>query len=271
MIHTAARPRSMALTPFVASFHYHQGELPAAVEQILPTGQAHLMVNLEEDQFRTYSSPNSATARRLSGAVLAGPHGGPIAIDTREQHWLVAVEFKIGGAAPFFPMPLSDVCNQVVELHDLWGRDGGLLRERLSEESTPAGKLRVLEGVLLERFVNRQDPAIAAAVSLLDRGVSVRETGSRVGLLPKTLVRRFRERVGLTPKRLSRVRRLQRIIGLLQGAASIDWCMVAAEHGYTDQAHLIHDFRDLAGLTPAAYRPSSPTRRNHVPIATPAR
>jgi hypothetical protein len=30
--------------------------------------------------------------------------------------------------------------------------------------------------------------------------------------------------------------------------------LVAAEHGYTDQAHLIHDFRDLTGSTPTSYR-----------------
>jgi len=43
-----------------------------------------------------------------------------------------------------------------------------------------------------------------------------------------------------------------------------DWCALAAEHGYTDQAHLIHDFRDLAGITPLGYKPQSPQRNNHV-------
>ncbi len=34
-------------------------------------------------------------------------------------------------------------------------------------------------------------------------------------------------------------------------------------------ADLIHDFRDLTGMTPTAYHPSSPQRRNHVPLAAP--
>jgi hypothetical protein len=39
-----------------------------------------------------------------------------------------------------------------------------------------------------------------------------------------------------------------------------------AEQAYTDQAHLIHDIRDLADITPSGYKPQSPQRNNHVPI-----
>jgi len=267
MLHIAARPRSLALAPFIASFHYHEGELVAAVERILPTGQAHLMVNLDEDEFRTYHGPDCGTVHGTCGTVLAGPHGRATTIDTKEQRRLIAVEFKVGGAAAFLHMPISEACDQVVELDNVWGRDGGLLRERLCEAATPSDKFRVLEAVLLERGARPWDPAIEAAVSILERGASVAEARSRVGLLPKTFVRRFREQVGLAPKRLSRVRRLQRILDSVRRPADADWCMVAAEHGYTDQAHFIHDFRDLAGMTPTAYHPSSPDRRNHAPLA----
>ncbi|HEX4808926.1 MAG TPA: AraC family transcriptional regulator [Bryobacteraceae bacterium] len=271
MLHIAARPCAQALAPFVASFHYHEGELAATVERILPTGQVHLMVNLDEDEFRTYSGLDCATVHRTDGAVLAGPHGRSTAIDTREQRRLIAVEFKLGGAAAFLRMPISEACDQVVELDNVWGGDGGLLRERLCEVPTPIAKFRVLEAVLRKRLVRPWDPAIAAAISLLDSGASVAEARSRVGLLPKTFVRRFREQVGLAPKRFSRVRRLQSIVGAVRRPADVDWCMVAAEHGYTDQAHFIHDFRDLTGITPTAYCPPSPQRRNHVPLTAPAK
>jgi len=224
------------------------------------------MVNLKEDEFRTYSGPNCSSVHRMRAAVLAGPHGRSTAIDTREQRRLVAVEFRIGGAAAFFSMPLSEVNDQAVELDDLWPGEGRLLPERLCEARTPADKFRVLETVLLEHLLRSWDPAMSAAISFLERGMSVAEAASRTGLLPKTFLRRFCSQVGLPPKRLSRVRRLQRIVRSLPASAAADWCMIAASHGYTDQAHFIHDFRDLAGLTPTAYRPSSPQRRNHVPI-----
>jgi AraC-like DNA-binding protein len=48
------------------------------------------------------------------------------------------------------------------------------------------------------------------------------------------------------------------------------WAEAAAEHGYYDQSHLIHDFRELAGITPTAYRPRSAAERNHVPLSSAA-
>jgi hypothetical protein len=63
MLHLAVRPRSLALTPFIKSLHYHEGTLPAGVERIIPNAQAHLMVNLQEDEFRTYDGSDGRTVR----------------------------------------------------------------------------------------------------------------------------------------------------------------------------------------------------------------
>jgi AraC-like DNA-binding protein len=266
----AMRPSSAALSPFVASLHYHEGATPDAMERILPGGRVHLMVNLYEDEFRTYHGPYSAAVvHRTHGAVLGGPASGATVIDTREQRCLVTVDFKLGGAAAFFRAPVSEAHNQLVELDELWGRDGRVLRERLLEARSPEAMLRILETVLLDHLAVRQepDPAIPFAASAFERGLPVCEVTSRLGLLPKTFVRRFRKQVGLSPKRFARVRRLQRVLGSIHDSGPIDWCDVAARHAYADQSHFIHDFRDLTGLTPAAYRPRSAAEHNHVPVS----
>ena len=143
-----------------------------------------------------------------------------------------------------------------------------MLRERLLEAATPDEKLRIVETVLLDHVARSldPDPATAFAVAELERGLAVADVTSRLGLLPKTFLRRFRERVGLAPKEFSRVRRLQRVLRSVGGNGETSWAEVAAEQGYYDQSHLIHDFRELAGITPTAYRPRSAPDRNHVPL-----
>src|SRR5438876_4832160 len=155
----------------------------------MPNGQAHLMVNLAEDEFRIYDAARPERMDRHSGAVLAGPHARPTVIDTREQRWLAAVEFRSGGAGRFFSMPMTEVCNRIVQLENLWGRDGESLRDRLLDAPTLEAKFRVFEEVLLEHLAAEFDPAIRYAIAALKAGAPVSQVASRLGLLPRTLAR----------------------------------------------------------------------------------
>jgi AraC-like DNA-binding protein len=238
------------------------------LERIVPNGQAHLMVNLAEDQFRTYDAAHTERMNRHTGAVLAGPHARSTVLDTREQRRLVAVEFRSGGAARFFPMPMTEVCNQIVQIDDMWARSGKLLRERLLEASTPDLKFCVLEEMLIQHCAPKFDPAIQYAVTALRNGVPLPQLTAKLGLLPRTLVRRFSSQVGITPKRFARVQRLQRVLRAVRRSSNPDWGVLAFEHGYADQSHMVHDFRELADITPLGYKPHSLQRNNHIPLPT---
>jgi AraC-like DNA-binding protein len=99
------------------------------------------------------------------------------------------------------------------------------------------------------------DPVVRAAVVGLvaSRGeVSVAELAREVGVSARQLQRRFGAAVGLGPKQFARVRRLRTAIGELLTTEPRTWSAVAADLGYADQAHLVREFVQLAGLTPAA-------------------
>jgi len=70
----------------------------------------------------------------------------------------------------------------------------------------------------------------------------------------RTLRRRFLEELGLSLKRFARITRFQHTHAFLQHAAGADWAGAVARFGYLDQAHLIHEYREFAGTTPARFR-----------------
>ena len=236
----------------------------ASVEKILPRPGTSLWVNLNRDEFRSFGEVGQV--RRVPGAMLAGPTSRASVIEFEQGRAHVSVTFALGAAACFFAPPLQLVRDQQVALADVWGRSGATLRDRLLEAATPRDALDVMEDVLLAQLTGplAPDPLIAAAGAGLAAGVPVSKVAADLGVLSRTLRRRFTAQVGLGPKRFARVQRLQRVVRDLDGQAQIDWAAVAARHGYADQPHLAEEFRQLVGVTPAEYLRSRIDGPNHL-------
>lgn len=259
-----------ALAPFVASLWHHEVDAPWSHtrERVLPSGTMQLLINLHEDELRSWHGDDALVLRRTHGAALGGPGTRSVVIDTAEQQRIVGVSFKPGGAHPFFAAPADELREQDVELDLLWGRDGAVLRERLLEQPTPAARLRLLAAILVARVLRplTPDPAIFHAIASLERGDPVAAIGERLGLSPRRLIDRFSAQVGLTPKRFARVRRFQRVVQILARGDAPPWAELALACGYYDQAHFIHDFKEFSGLHPTAYAARDPRAANHVAL-----
>ena len=95
-----------------------------------------------------------------------------------------------------------------------------------------------------------------------DVGEVVRETGYS----HRQFVLLFRRAVGMPPKRYCRVRRFKAALDRLAVNPRVAWANLALSAGFSDQAHLVREFRALSGLTPGQYRRLAPTWSRHVPI-----
>ena len=252
------------LDGLVRAITYQAGEQPrTSVEKILPSPGTSVWINLNTDEFRSFG--DTGRVMRVPGAMLAGPTSRAVVIEFEQGRAHLSVTFTLGGAACFFAPPLDLVRDQQVPLADVWGRTG-CLRERLLEAATPGEMLDVLEGLLLAQLAGplEPDPLVTAAGGALSAGVPVAKVAADLGVLPRTLRRRFTARVGLSPKRFARVQRLQRVVCSLGEPAQVDWAAVAARHGYADQPHLAEEFRQLVGVTPTGYLRSRIDGPNHL-------
>ncbi|BCJ39141.1 hypothetical protein Athai_66440 [Actinocatenispora thailandica] len=265
-------PPPAPLAPFVTKLYWYDEPLGDALELALPTGRQQLIVNLAEDEQRWYDGPGFARVHRMPAATVSGALAGPVCIDTAEQRQVVGACFRPGGGFPFFGTPAADVD---LPLDQVWGRDGATLAERLRGYPTPRRRLAALAELLLARLgdpLAGPDRLVGAAATALERGLPVATVADRLGRTDRGLTRRFAARTGYTPKRYARIRRFQRVAAdcavarAVAGRAGVDWAALAAEHGYVDQSHLIHDFRAFASVTPTRYRPREARTPNHLPV-----
>ncbi|MEO3978566.1 helix-turn-helix domain-containing protein [Streptomyces sp. CAU 1734] len=177
------------------------------------------------------------------------------------------VQFRPGGFRPFAPeRPVSAWTGRRVPagapagpLASL-GADGGAAAVTAPESED--GRVAALDALLLRLAPGRADPRALRAMELAgrirdDRTVRrVAELAAAEGVSVRSLQRLFADWVGVGPKWVILRYRLHDALERAEArspAAAPDWAALAAELGYSDQAHLVRDFTAAVGVPPTVY------------------
>lgn len=247
---------------------------PLAFERILPIPRASLIINLAEDETRAWHGDGFDVAAmrcvRSPGAVLVGPYTRSFVIDTAEQVAVMGVSFRAGGAASFLRERMDALRDRDTGLEDILGEPARGLRERLLDAAGAEARLDVLERWLLRRAESaRAHLAVAHALGVLGaapHAARMHDVARATGLSPRRFSSVFREQVGLGPKRYARALRFFNVVRDVHASRQVEWAAVAADCGFSDQAHLVHEFRAFSGMTPGEYLARRGVWANHVPV-----
>jgi len=234
------------LQPWVEAYAFSTEEDDTVRQQpirIAPDGSSDLLVSV------------SATSAR---ADLFGTKTRALLVRSTGPLENLALRFRPGAAARFFRVPASELVDDVADLSALWGRSGGALLRELGSTEGLSARMARLEAALLARLDDPTgDDREGRLVEAATRGLQVSGGRSRIdalcvslGVGERRLERLFRRRVGIPPKLLARILRFQRAFTELQDGRPA--CTVALEAGYSDQPHLLRDFRRFAGISPGA-------------------
>ena len=165
MIYSLYRPKA-PLDTFVDSFWVTDSYVAQAPrERVLPSGTQDLIVHLGESPVRIYADEHSTEATDAPGVIVSGPRSSPLVIGTALGA-TVGVQFKPGGAYPFFGVPAHSLAEQTVALEALWGAPARALRERMMETSAPLERVQLLEEHLLRRLRRSSERGAALRVAL---------------------------------------------------------------------------------------------------------
>ncbi len=144
-----------------------------------------------------------------------------------------------------------------VPLEALWGTAHvQRLREQLADTPDTHAAGALLDAAVASRVARQPrfgtTPAFLPVV--LDRlqAASLGQVARELGIGERHLRRVLHDTLGLSPKTYARLTRFAQAVHAAQSADTVNWSAIAADTGYYDQAHLIADFRAIAGSTPTA-------------------
>ncbi len=230
---------SLALAPFVACFWEVTSNGEA--HRVLPDGAMDVLFALGD-----------------AGARVIGPMTRAIVTGEGAPGCVVGVRFRPGAAIDLLGVAARELRDETAPVADVWGAEGRTLDARLADARDAFEVRSAIEAAISARVARTRapDPRVAHAVTLLNANggeLPIPAVAAKVGVGERQLERLFDERVGYGPKAFARVVRLQRATATIARGSIASWARLAVDCGYSDQAHLVREFRALTGVTPRLY------------------
>lgn len=234
---------------------------PAPEPQVIyPDGRCELIVHLAEPM--AWWEPELGWVPQFP-VLFAAQQRAPIRLAARGPLDCLGVRLQPAASVLIGGVQLATLREQIVALG---GLDGGFARALASAvQSFCLDDDSSLWRLLGTRLATADlDARIEAAVEVLDAAqgqVRIQRVAELAGLPLRSFQMRFLASVGLGAKEYARVLRLQAAVRLID-AGRVPLADIAADVGFSDQAHATRELHVLTGLTPARLSRALRDQRN---------
>ncbi|MDA3630665.1 helix-turn-helix domain-containing protein [Saccharopolyspora sp. WRP15-2] len=244
-------PRLRALISDISGYRVHSAP---GVHRGLPSSDLTLIITLDETVDVSFESGPQVSYTALVG----GLHSKPTQVEHGELQHGIQLGLTPLGARALLGVPAGELADTGIHLSDVLGPTAAELTERLRSATTWSDRFDLLCGEL-DRLTS---PAALPSAELgwiwrrmaeTDGHVPVSALADEVGWSRQHLGARFRREFGLSPKLLGRVMRFQSARRHLIAGNPAGLADLAADCGYSDQAHFNRDWREFTGMTPSQW------------------
>lgn len=194
--------------------------------------------------------------RKASGTFGPAHQSFSYLLDGIEQG--LGARFRPGCFRPFLGRPVRTIADTSVPLIDVFGPAAAIAEQTVLASNSDAEMVATVDDLLCSKLPALSVPARRAAgiVETIARDpeiVRVDQLAAVTGTTRRSLQRLFRDEVGIGPKWAIRSYRLNDAARRVAGPAAVDYAALAAELGYSDQAHFTRDFTAAIGTPPSRY------------------
>jgi len=275
-VERAADPR---LRPYVHGYFATSSTLVRlARERHLPAAEVPMVLNFGAAHTRV----DDGEAQRLDHAWVTGLQTRYHLGEAFGERRFMVVRFTPLGAHLFLRLSMDSLTDRAVPLDQADPRLASLVRDRVMVERGWPERFDAMEALIGSRLAGSAvPPDIELAWNGLVRTWGQTPVGwlaANAGCSHRHLIQQFRTCIGLPPKKVATLLRFHRLINAVTqdgladspnrpylegsgppGGLGTRWADIAADCGYFDQSHFIHDFRSFAGATPSEFLRGIPT------------
>ncbi|GAB1645873.1 DUF6597 domain-containing transcriptional factor [Krasilnikovia sp. MM14-A1259] len=189
---------------------------------------------------------------------IAGVPRGQFSEILHDAGRVFGVRFRPGGFRPFLGAPVSSITDRYLPVDAVFGPPGSEVADSILAADDPTA-VTLMDQFLTERAPPHADPTAELVAAIVARtadepGITrVDDLARESGLSMRRLQRLFADYVGVSPKWVIRRHRLHEAAARAAHGTRLDLVALAAELGYSDQAHLTRDFTSIIGQPPAQY------------------
>ena len=215
---------------------------------VLPTGTVEILFHYGD--LISHLEPEGAVA--MPRTYVTGQRSRPVSVVSNGHLRIVIVSLFPWGLSTLFPGG-TEASDGYVDLKLLLtSKRVTQLEEQLALANGVAQRVRLVESFLREIRHREIDRKMAVAAQMLCGQGSqrpIQQASSALEISERHLSRQFKAAVGLQPSVFMRIMRFQRVIRARRRLRE-PWAAIAADCGYSDQAHLIRDVREFSGQAP---------------------
>jgi AraC-like DNA-binding protein len=173
---------------------------------------------------------------------------------------LVIVVFQPNGINQLLQIPANEFQDSIISTDVVFGKKGISLEETLSQQNDNDEKIKLLNQ-FFKTLISKKSESNQLIINsslhfiLANKGCfSVKQLVNHTGYTERHLERKFKECIGLNPKKFGNVVRLHHFLKLLKyKSEDLNLTAICYEAGFSDQSHLIKEFKKQTGITPTEY------------------
>lgn len=191
-------------------------------------------------------------------AQVTGPHRATTTRKLTGTGWVLGVMFRPAGFRPLVDAPLKALVDRVRPAADVLGPGIDVLHRQVTQATSGADRARLVDEHLATLVPRDHQPsedttAIVERIAADRTLLRVDQVAEAFGTGVRQLQRRFADHVGVSPKWVIQRYRLYDAAEAAAAGTDVDWARLAADLGYSDQAHLVRSFTRSIGTPPDTY------------------